>query len=285
MTKRRLTSPAWSSIGSPAWQPAARQYTDSQVPTTIGSTNTDTLVFNHITFGYGFGPKIFADLNHTFKQGTTLLLGPNGSGKSTLLGLASSALTPQSGEVVCNGSSTSHRRSRRHVRRTVGWMPQDTRFYPGMTVFEQVAYAGWLKGMARAGLSTRVDEVLSQVDLETFHERQASQLSGGEIRRVGLAQALVHEPSVLLLDEPTAGLDPVEISNFEAILQRLPQDVSLVLSTHRIADFLPLFEFVVVIADGQVRFDGTAEQFSNGHTDLTAAYVNALGTTSPASVN
>ena len=250
------------------------------MPRVYDTIQPSSLVFDHVTFGYRIGSRVFTDLSHEFKKGATLLLGPNGSGKSTILGLASSALMPQSGVVYCNSNSTSSRQSRRRVRRTVGWLPQQTTFYPGMTVFEQVAYAGWLKGVPRAGLVQRTDEVLSQVDLEAFHERQTSQLSGGELRRVGLAQALIHKPSVLLLDEPTAGLDPIEISNFEAILHRLPKDVLLVLSTHRIADFLPLFEFVAVISDSRVRFDGTAAQFADGHSDLTAAYISALGVTS-----
>ena len=205
-----------------------------------------------------------------------MLLGPNGSGKSTMLALAASVMTPQRGAVRFNGEDVSRRQPRRLLRRIVGWLPQFTYSYPGMRVTEQVAYAGWLKGMSRSDIRDRVDHVLYRVDLNELADRYVSELSGGELRRVGLAQALVHQPGIILLDEPTAGLDPVEIAHFGAILGQLDDYSTLALSTHRIADYFEHFDFVTVVATGQICFRGTAQEFVQGHSGYTEAYIHAL---------
>ena len=234
------------------------------------------LGFDSVTFRYGFGIPVFASFDYDFDAGATLLLGPNGAGKSTMLALAASVMTPQSGAVRFNGEDVSKRKPRRSLRQVVGWLPQFTYPYPGMRVREQVAYAGWLKGMARSDVSGRADRVLDLVDLSPLTERYVSELSGGELRRVGLAQALVHEPSIVLLDEPTAGLDPVEVAHFGAILGQMSDYSTLVLSTHRIADYFEQFDHVTVISTGRICYRGTAQEFVNGHAGYTEAYIDAL---------
>ncbi len=234
------------------------------------------LRFDSLTFRYGVSTPVFACFDYNFEAGATLLLGPNGSGKSTMLALAASVMTPQHGAVRFKGEDVSRRQPRRLLRRVVGWLPQFTYPYPGMRVKEQVAYAGWLKGMSRSDIGDRVGQVLDRVDLTELIDRYVSELSGGELRRVGLAQALVHEPSIILLDEPTAGLDPVEIAHFGAILGQLDNYSTLVLSTHRIADYFEHFDFVTVMATGQICFRGTAQEFARDHSDYTKAYIDAL---------
>lgn len=145
-----------------------------------------------------------------------------------------------------------------------------------MRVKEQVAYAGWLKGMTRADVHGRAEQVLDLVDLSPLTERHVSELSGGELRRVGLAQALIHKPSIILLDEPTAGLDPVEVAHFGMILSQMNDYVMLVLSTHRIADYFEHFDHVTVISTGEICYRGTAQEFVDGHAGYTEAYVAAL---------
>ncbi|WP_428120691.1 ATP-binding cassette domain-containing protein [Candidatus Poriferisodalis sp.] len=234
------------------------------------------LGFDGLTFRYGFSTPVFVSFDYDFDAGATLLLGPNGAGKSTMLALAASVMTPQGGVVRFNGEDVSRRQPRRRLRQVVGWLPQFTYPYPGMRVKEQVAYAGWLKGMTRSDIRERVDRVIERVDLSALSDRYVSELSGGELRRVGLAQALVHEPSIILLDEPTAGLDPVEIAHFGAILGQLSGYSALVLSTHRIADYFEHFDFVTVISTGRICYRGTAQEFVKGHAGYTEAYINAL---------
>ncbi|MCY4517367.1 MAG: ATP-binding cassette domain-containing protein [Acidimicrobiaceae bacterium] len=229
-----------------------------------------------MTFRYGFNTPVFTSFDYDFDAGATLLLGPNGAGKSTMLALAASVMTPRSGAVRFNGEDVSRRKPRRRLRRVVGWLPQFTYPYPGMRVKEQVAYAGWLKGMTRSGIAKSVDRVLERVDLSALTNRYVSELSGGEMRRVGLAQALVHEPTIILLDEPTAGLDPVEIAHFGAILGQLSGYSALVLSTHRIADYFEHFDYVTVMSTGQICYRGAANEFVKGHSSYTEAYISAL---------
>ncbi len=239
-------------------------------------SNVTTLAFDGLTFRYGLNTPVLASFDYEFDAGATLLLGPNGAGKSTMLALAASVMTPQVGTVRFNGEDVSKRKSRRSLRRVVGWLPQFTFPYPGMRVREQVGYAGWLKGMTRSDISERVDQVLDYVDLAALDDRYVSELSGGELRRVGLAQALVHKPNIILLDEPTAGLDPVEIAHFGAILGQLSDYSMLVLSTHRIADYFEHFDFVTVISTGRICYRGTTEEFVENHSDYTKAYISAL---------
>ena len=207
-----------------------------------------------------------------FPNGPTLLLGPNGSGKSTSLALAGSVLLPREGQVYCRGHTTASGRTRLRVRRQVGWLPQQTYAYPTMTVKQQIAYAVWLKRVPRSDIDTRIQHALYFVNLISHQDRLASELSGGQIRRVGLAQALVHQASTLLLDEPTVGLDPVESHNFESILQRLPKDIFLLQSTHLISSLSSLFEHAIVLSHGRIRFQGSVREFGFGYNSLFEAY-------------
>jgi ABC-2 type transport system ATP-binding protein len=139
-------------------------------------------------------------------------------------------------------------------------MPQTVTAVPGLTVSEQVAYAGWLGGLKESVAQARATETVVQVGLEAERDQQSSVLSGGQLRRVGLAEALVLHADHLLLDEPMAGLDPAQRGNFRSILMSLPP-CGLVVSTHQTDDVAEVFERVTVLADGGIRFDGSVAQF------------------------
>jgi ABC-2 type transport system ATP-binding protein len=140
-------------------------------------------------------------------------------------------------------------------------MPQQSRAIPGLTSREQVAYAGWLKGMSRSSAWSEASAALDRVDLGDEADRLVSQLSGGQQRRVAMAQLLVHPASVLLLDEPTAGLDPGQRARFRETLQRTAQDLPVIVSTHQVDDLTDLFDTVVVMNHGTMLFEGTTETF------------------------
>jgi ABC-2 type transport system ATP-binding protein len=220
------------------------------------------LSFDHCTFAYRRSrPPVIAGFSLDVSAGRTILLGPNGAGKSTLFALGSSALTPQQGCVRVGPLNSRKRGDRRRYRATVAWMPQSVAAVAGCSTREQVALAGWLKGLSRPDAWDAAGRALGQVGLVEKAEVKATELSGGQRARMGLAQALVHEASVLLLDEPTASLDPAQRHNFLAVVEELAEERSIVVSTHDVNDLATAFDRVLVLDGGRVTFDGTVTQF------------------------
>lgn len=217
--------------------------------------------FENCEFRYRRGPSVLVDFSFTFPPGRTVLLGPNGAGKSTLLGIGASLLRPAKGSVTFGELAPLRRRDRSRYRRAVGWMPQQVRPVAGLTVREQVSYAGWLKGLPRAEAWRRSSGALEAVDLGPLAGRRASRLSGGQLRRVGLAQALVHDAEVILLDEPTAGLDPRQRETFREVVTRVGAERHIIVSTHQTEDLTDLYSSVVVLDGGTVQFCGPTEKF------------------------
>jgi len=143
----------------------------------------------------------------------------------------------------------------------VGWLPQQVTAVPGLRAREQVAYAGWLKGLSRSDAWERAEAALTRVGLQTLATRKTNQLSGGQLRRIGIAQCLVHDAQILLLDEPTAGLDPVQRQVFRDLLSEIDGGVDIIVSTHQTEDIDASYEHVVVLDEGQPRFRGTVGEF------------------------
>ncbi|HEY8503352.1 MAG TPA: ATP-binding cassette domain-containing protein [Gemmataceae bacterium] len=220
------------------------------------------LRFEQVTFWYrrAAGP-VLDRFSWQVPTGRTVLLGPNGAGKSTLLAVGADALRPARGRVRLESLDPRRRADRAAYRRAVGWMPQQVRAVPGLTAQEQVAYAGWLKGLPRSRAWLAASEALGRVGLAELAGQKAATLSGGQLRRVGLAQALVHGAKVLLLDEPTAGLDPAQRARFRELLVALPPELPVVVSTHQVDDLSELFDTVVVLDRGVIRFTGTVPAF------------------------
>jgi len=177
------------------------------------------------------------------------------------LGLAASVLIPQAGTVGIGDLSTTNRKILPVYRRKVGWLPQQVTAVPGLRAREQVAYAGWLKGLSRSDAWERAEAALTRVGLQTLATRKTNQLSGGQLRRIGIAQCLVHDAQILLLDEPTAGLDPVQRQVFRDLLSEIDGGVDIIVSTHQTEDIDASYEHVVVLDEGQPRFRGTVGEF------------------------
>jgi ABC-2 type transport system ATP-binding protein len=209
---------------------------------------------------YG-GIAALADLDLELGPGITGLLGPNGAGKTTLIRILATLLSPSAGQVGVNGWWTSDLRDRVEIRRRLGYLPQDLGLYPRFTVFEFVDYLALLKELDDpAERHRRVRAALAAVELEDLARRKIRTLSGGMRRRVGIAQAIVADPLLLLLDEPTTGLDPEQRMRFRQLIAGIGEHRTVVLSTHLVEDVAAVCTQVVVLWQGRVRFHGTPSQ-------------------------
>jgi ABC-2 type transport system ATP-binding protein len=190
--------------------------------------------------------------------GITGLLGPNGAGKTTLLRILSTVLAPDAGEVRIEGLDPSKISDRLAIRRRLGYMPQEPGFHRNFTAFEFVDYVAILKEhIERKPRHAEVRRVLETVGLGDVMGKKIKALSGGMRRRVGLAQALLGDPALLVLDEPTAGLDPEQRLRFRGVISQIAQRQTVLLSTHQTEDVAALCERVIVVDHGTTLFDGT----------------------------
>ncbi|GAA2881594.1 ABC transporter ATP-binding protein [Nonomuraea rubra] len=210
-----------------------------------------------LTKTYG-GRHALDHLDLTLGTGVTGLLGPNGAGKTTLLRCLATTLAPDSGSVDAFGLDPAIPTQRTALRRRLGYLPQDPGFYPHFTAFDLVDYVAILKELTdRTQRHAEVRRVLAEVDLTGQARTKVRKLSGGMRQRLALAQALLGEPDLLILDEPTVGLDPEQRMSFRALVSRLGETRAVVLSTHQTEDVAALCERVIVLRGGRAVFDGT----------------------------
>jgi ABC-2 type transport system ATP-binding protein len=211
-----------------------------------------------VTKTYG-GTRALDHVDLSFDRGVTGLLGPNGAGKTTLLRIVATSIAPDQGAVRLLGHDplASHDQVT-EVRRHLGYLPQELGFPSDMTAFGFVEYVAVLKEWNQAAARSReVRRVLDLVGLGDLSAKKVRKLSGGQRRRVGLAQALVGDPDVLVLDEPTTGLDPAQRATLRRTLSTIAAESAVLLSTHQTEDVAALCERVVVLSEGRVRFDGS----------------------------
>ncbi|MFF7291663.1 ATP-binding cassette domain-containing protein [Microbacterium sp. NPDC008134] len=220
--------------------------------------------FKRISFGYSRDSTVFNDVTLELSHFPVAVLGPNGAGKSTLLALLAGRLTPQRGIVEVLGEPGQTARGARGLRALTSWMPQDTKPVRGFSVREYVAYAGWLKGMRYRDAWKAARHAAQTVDLQDRQRVPVTALSGGQRRRLGIASALVSTPSVLILDEPYAGLDPDQRGAVRDTLRELRGSTALVVSTHQTEDLDDIYGGVLVIDNGQVLFNGSTREFVAG---------------------
>jgi len=232
--------------------------------TTVASAESDlkpycTIRLDAVSYRYRRGDKpVFAGLSLEVDRRPTVIVGPNGAGKSTMLRLLAGQLAPRRGTVF--------------RAQPVGYSPQRAVLLPAFTLHEQVQYAGWLGGLPRRACAKRATTALEAVDLAPLADRKAPGLSGGEAARLGIACALVTEPEVVLLDEPTAALDPIARRCVTSVLRKLAAGgVTIVATSHTATDVGPPFKRLLMMDRGRVVFDGAPERFLEGdHADSTA---------------
>ncbi len=193
----------------------------------------------------------------TLTPGLTGLLGPNGAGKSTLMRILAALTRPTRGRVTWDGVDLAKDPDR--LRAVLGYLPQDFGVYPHLSAVEFLEYIAAAKGLDPASAKRRIVELLEMVHLAEPRHRPLGGFSGGMRQRVGIAQALLNDPQLLIVDEPTAGLDPEERVRFRNLLLELAGTRIVLLSTHIVSDIEAAAERIAVLADGRVIADGTAE--------------------------
>jgi ABC-2 type transport system ATP-binding protein len=203
------------------------------------------------------GTWALTDVDLDLAPGVTGLLGPNGAGKTTLLRLFATALSPTRGRLSVLGLDPSVPGQRTDIRRQLGYLPQELGFPRGFSAFAFVEYIALLKEWTQPAVRhAEVRRVLDLVGLSGISAKRIRALSGGQRRRVALAQALLGSPPVLILDEPTTGVDPEQRAALRSVLAELARTSTVVLSTHQTEDVAALCERVVVLDRGRVRYDG-----------------------------
>lgn len=208
---------------------------------------------------YPNGNHALKDINMEIPTGMFGLLGPNGAGKSTLMRILVALMESTSGDVDIFGYNL--QRERKEVRGILGYLPQDFRFFAKYKTYEFLDYAARLSGMNNGSKRNKiVNEMLESVGLFDVRERYASKLSGGMKRRLGIAQALIHNPKLIIVDEPTTGLDPEERIRFRNLLANISeQDVTIILSTHIVGDISSSCNSMALMNEGEIAFFGSPE--------------------------
>ena len=215
--------------------------------------------------------KIAVDrLSATLHTGVTGLLGANGAGKTTLMRMICGVLTPTSGEITYNGMPVSEER----YRSVLGYLPQEFGCYPEFSGRDFLLYFAALKGMPRNEAEVRSEELLETVGLADVSKKRVRTYSGGMKQRLGIAQALLNDPRLLILDEPTAGLDPKERVRFRNLIEQLGRDSIVLLSTHIVSDIEHIADQILLMKDGQLIFQG---KYDNQDGDLEEFYLNQFG--------
>lgn len=219
---------------------------------------------HHLNKVYRGGVQALNDLSLTIPSGMFGLLGPNGAGKTTLMRILAGILRPSSGSIDVGGLAGNSEHGRNAIKHLLGYLPQDLGVYPDLSAYEFLDYVGMLKGLCyRRARHQRVEELLELVSLNKVAGRKLKTYSGGMKRRVGIAQALLNDPKLLIVDEPTAGLDPEERIRFRNLLADLGGNRTVLLSTHIVEDIAQTCQKLAIMKNGRVIFQGTVADVIN----------------------
>jgi ABC-2 type transport system ATP-binding protein len=210
-----------------------------------------------VTKVYPGGVTAVSEVTMRIGPGVLGLLGPNGAGKSSLMRILATVTRPTAGRVSWNDNDVVVHPD--GLRRVLGYLPQDFGVYPHLTAPELLSYLAAVKGLSARSARRRIDELLEMVNLTEARKRPLGKYSGGMRQRVGIAQALLNDPRVLIVDEPTAGLDPEERIRIRGVLGDLAADRVVILSTHIVSDVEAVAEDIAILAQGQLRRRGTPE--------------------------
>ena len=212
--------------------------------------------------------KIAVDrISTRLRPGVIGLLGENGAGKTTLMRMLCGILKPSSGTITFEGLDVSEEM----YRDVLGYLPQDFGYYPNFSGRDFLMYMSALKGIEKSAAQRKCDELLHTVNLEQVANKKIKTYSGGMKQRLGIAQAVLNNPKILILDEPTAGLDPKERVRFRNLIAELGKDSIVILSTHIVSDVEQIADRILMMKSGQIIFDGCVDQIG---MELEAFYLS-----------
>ena len=227
------------------------------------------LIVNNVSKNYKDKVAI-NNVSFKLNKGVTGLLGANGAGKSTLMRMMCGILSKSSGDISYNNLDV----SREEFRNILGYLPQSFGYYPEFTALDFLLYISSLKGLGLDYAKTKSNELLEKVGLMDVRNKKIKTFSGGMKQRLGIAQALLNDPEVIILDEPTAGLDPKERVKFRNLIQELGKDNIVLLSTHIVSDLEKIADRILIIKQGEIVFDGKE---TDAGDDLEKFYLNIFG--------
>lgn len=234
------------------------------------SVETPAIQADRLSKFYGRFAAI-RDVSFSIPQGQVVaFLGPNGAGKSTTMKILTGYMAPSSGTALMHGKDVSA--DRLAVANQFGYLPENGPLYGDMTARSFLNFMGQARGMSPTMLMQRVEHVIDQCFLKTVVGKPISKLSKGFRQRVGLAQALLHDPSILIMDEPTAGLDPNQVREVRSLIRRLGETKTILLSTHILSEVEAVAQRVLVVHEGRIKFDGSIDEFRRGSQDLDAHF-------------
>lgn len=199
-----------------------------------------------------------SDVSYALTTGVYGLLGVNGAGKTTLMRMLCTLLKPTSGSITWEGKDIFEMDG--EYRKLLGYLPQDFGYYPDFTVYDYLMYVAAIKGLRPVTAKQRAKILLKQVGMEKAKRKKMKELSGGMKRRIGIAQAMLNNPQILILDEPTAGLDPNERIRFRNLISELSEERLVLLSTHIVPDVEHIANEILLMKDGKIRAAGTSQE-------------------------
>jgi len=215
----------------------------------------------NITKYYGDFPAV-TDISFKIEKGEIVgLLGPNGAGKSTTMKMITGFMPPTSGELTVGGNDIVSQSI--EARRKIGYLPETVPLYTDMTVYSYIEYMGMLRGLSKKNIKSKVDNVIEICKLEDYRNSLISKLSKGFRQRVGISQAIIHEPEVLVLDEPTIGIDPNQVVETRQLIKNLSGEHTLILSSHILPEVSSICERVLIIHEGEIAASDTIENLSS----------------------
>ena len=234
---------------------------------------------SHLTKVYGRRTAV-QDLSFTVEDGQICgLLGPNGAGKSTVMNILTGYIAPTSGSVSVEGHPLPEEAAA--ARACVGYLPETPPLYPDMTVAEYLRFAAELKGVRRAGRAAAVAAAARRTGVEDVLPRLIRSLSKGYRQRVGIAQALLSDPKVIILDEPTVGLDPAQVTGIRRLIQQLGHKHTVILSSHILSEVQAVCSRVLILSHGVLAADGTLEELTAGGRSLEQVFLELTGSDAP----
>lgn len=213
----------------------------------------------HLCMEYSKGVKSLDNINLSIHGGIYGLLGKNGAGKSTLMKILVTLLTPTGGNAEINGVKL-EKKNYEQIKRMIGYLPQELGLYPGLTVKESLEYVGMMNGLKKEEYKKQIEYYLEKTGLSAQKGKKNRQLSGGMKRRVGLVQAMLHNPNILIVDEPTTGLDPEERIRIRNLLVEFACEKTVLFSTHVTEDLAATCDRLCVMRNGKAAYDGSINE-------------------------